>query len=130
MENKNVEDSKAKVWTTWFEIPVDDFDRAKTFYETIFQTDIQAIDFGGFKMGLFPHKKVGCAICLGEGYKTGDTGPVVYLNANPDLSIVLEIIENAGGKILQPKKQISPEHGFMALFIDSEGNRLALHSDQ
>ena len=126
MQNTDV---KSKVWTTWFEIPVDDFDRAKKFYETIFDTSIDAIDFGPFKMGIFPHKKVGCALCLGEGYKTGDSGPVVYMDANPDLKNVQDRIENAGGKLLMEKKQISPEHGFMALFLDSEGNRLALHSD-
>lgn len=130
MENKDFKEAKAKVWTTWFEIPVDDFERAKSFYENIFQTSILVTDFGAFKMGIFPHKNVGCAICKGEGYKTGDSGPVVYLDANPDLTQVQERVENAGGKILQTKKQISPEHGFMALFTDSEGNRLALHSDQ
>ena len=129
MEKKNINETEAQVWTTWFEIPVNDYDRAKNFYESIFQTNIQAIDFGPFKMGLFPHKKVGCAICFGEGYKTGDGGTVVYMNANPDLQLVLDRIEAAGGKIIQSKKQISPEYGFMALFIDSEGNRLALHSD-
>ncbi len=129
MEKNDTKDVKSIAWTTWFEIPVDDFDRAKNFYETIFQTSINAIDFGSFKMGLFPHKKVGCAICKGEGYKTGDAGTVVYMNANPDLQHVQDRIETAGGKIIQAKKQISPEHGFMALFIDSEGNRLALHSD-
>ncbi len=127
MEKK---EPKSITWTTWFEIPVDDFDRAKAFYETTFQTSIQAVDFGSFKMGIFPHKKVGCAICFGDGYKTGDTGTVVYMNANPDLQHVQDRIEAAGGTMLQAKKQISPEHGFMALFKDSEGNRLALHSDK
>jgi len=60
----------------------------------------------------------------------GDAGPVVYLNANPDLNLAQDRIEKAGGKVIMPKKQISPEHGFMALFMASEGNRLALHSDQ
>ncbi len=129
MDKNDTKETKSIAWTTWFEIPVDDFDRAKSFYETIFQTSIDAIDFGPFKMGLFPHKKVGCAICKGDGYKTGDAGTVVYMNANPDLQHVQDRIEAAGGKIIQAKKQISPEHGFMALFIDSEGNRLALHSD-
>lgn len=130
MEKQEPNETKAQPWTTWFEIPVDDFDRAKKFYETIFQTEIHAIDFGGFQMGIFPHKQVGCAICKGEWYKTGDSGPIVYMNANPDLQLVQNRIEAAGGKIIMAKKQISPEHGFMALFYDTEGNRLALHSDQ
>ncbi len=123
------EGTAPRLWTTWFEIPVDDFERAKKFYETIFDTDIEAIDFGALKMGIFPHKTVGCAICKGEYYKTGDGGAVVYMNANPDLKTVENRIEAAGGKLIMPKKQISPEHGYMALFLDSEGNRMALHSD-
>lgn len=119
-----------KNWTTWFEIPATDFQRAVSFYETIFNTEIQVNDFGDFKMGVFPHKEVGCAICFGEGYLPDKNGPVVYLNANPDLEDVLDFIELAGGEILRRKKLISPDHGYMALFLDSEGNRLALHSMQ
>lgn len=125
MENSNPQDRK---WTNWFEIPAADFDRAKSFYEKVFEIDIHAIDFGGFKMGIFPHKDVGCAICAGAWYKPGPTGPIVSMNANPELSPYLGRIEANGGKILQPKKMISPEHGFMALFQDSEGNVLSLHS--
>lgn len=120
---------KEKSWTTWFEIPVSDFKRAKIFYETIFETEIEEINFGGLKMGIFPHKEVGCAICHHpEFYHPGEQGPLVYMNANPDLQIVQNKIETAGGKIHTVKKQISPEHGFMCVFIDSEGNRMALHS--
>jgi uncharacterized protein len=124
------EEMKSQAWTAWFEIPADNFERAKKFYESIFQTSIHAVDFGSFRMGIFPHKDVGCAICFGSGYQPSDAGTIVYMNANPDLQIVQDRIEAAGGKILQSKKQISPEHGFMALFLDSEGNRLALHSDK
>jgi hypothetical protein len=118
-----------KSWTNWIEIAAADFERAKKFYEQIFNMEIQAIDFGGFKMGIFPHKGVGAAICCGAWYKPGPNGTVVHLNANPDLLTVQDRIEAAGGKIIQPKKQISPEYGYMCLFEDSEGNRLGLHSD-
>ncbi len=118
-------------WTGWFEIPVSDFERAKIFYETIFDMEIHVMDLGALKMGIFPHTaEVGAAICQGEWYQPSDKGTIVYLNANPDLSLVLNRIEAAGGKIIQAKKQISPEHGFMALFDDCEGNRLALHSNE
>ena len=120
--------AQERLWCEWIEIPVADFDRAKTFYETVFGMDIQAMDFGGFKMGIFPHKTVGAAICYGEHYKPSADGPVVYLNANPDLQTALDRVEAAGGKVLQAKKMISPDHGHMALFLDSESNRLALHS--
>lgn len=128
MNNPNLPEGNKRVWTEWFEIPANDFERAKKFYEAIFEMEIEALDFGGLQMGIFPHQEVGCAICSGEWYKAGPQGPVVYLNANPDLEIVLKRVEKAGGKIIQNKKEISPEYGFMALFLDSEGNRLGLHS--
>ena len=118
-----------KNWTHWFEIPVSNFDRAKSFYETIFDTEIEANDLGSIKMGIFPHEEVGGAIVKGEYYTPTPDGSIIYLNADPDLSGVLGKIEDAGGKVIQQKKQISPDHGYMALFEDSEGNRLALHSN-
>jgi predicted enzyme related to lactoylglutathione lyase len=122
MENKS--------WINWFEIPVNDFDRAKEFYEVILKIEIQkAIDMENFKMGVFPRKDVGNgAICYGQWYKPSEDGVLIYLDANPDLNDVLNRVEEAGGKILQPKKLISPEQGHMALFKDSEGNRMALRS--
>lgn len=118
-------------WTTWFEIPATDIDRAKKFYDTVFQMDTQIIDFGGFKMGMFPHKGVGAALFQHESYRPSEThGPLIYLNGNPDLQTVLDRVEPAGGRVLREKTQISPEYGFMAIFVDSEGNRMALHSDK
>ena len=116
----------------WFEIAVSDFNRAQKFYETIFGFTIQVMDFGGVKMGFFPmdEGKVSGAICCGPDYKPSADGSLIYLNANPDLAEVLSKVEAAGGKILQAKKQITPEYGYMALFIDSEGNRMALHSNK
>jgi predicted enzyme related to lactoylglutathione lyase len=116
-----------KNWTGWFEIPVADLPRAKTFYETIFGIEMPVTDFGALQMAFFPQSKVGGALCAGKWYQPGG-GVLVYLNANPDLSAVLDKVEAAGGKVLQAKKQISPDQGYMALFTDSEGNRLALHS--
>lgn len=121
----------AKSWTGWFEIPAADYDRAKNFYEKIFDMEIHTLDLGNLKMGIFPHtESVGASICAGAWYKPGPNGPVVYLNASPDLQDVQDRIEPAGGKVIQPKKQISPEYGYMCLFEDSEGNRLALHSEK
>lgn len=73
---------------------------------------------------------VGGALTYAEGfYKPSATdGPLVYLNGNPDLQRVLDKVEKAGGKVVVPKTQISPEYGYMAVFIDTEGNRNALHS--
>jgi uncharacterized protein len=118
---------------SWFEIPTQDIDRAQTFYENIFDIQMFPLDMPQLKMRLFPIENpmnVGGALSHNpEFYKTSPTdGPLIYLNANPDVQNVLDRIEAAGGKILVPKTQISPEHGYMAVFTDTEGNRMALHS--
>jgi hypothetical protein len=114
----------------WFEIPATDIRRARTFYETIFGFEMRPLDLGGLQMAMFPAERSGGALCQQAAwYKpSAEMGPLVYLNADPDLAIVLGRVEQAGGKVTVPKRQISPEHGYMAVFIDSEGNRVALHS--
>ncbi|MAO43094.1 MULTISPECIES: VOC family protein [Leeuwenhoekiella] len=113
----------------WFEIPVKNLDRAKNFYEAILDIEMTKVEFGGFKMGWFPKPKVGASGSLveHEAYNPSKEGTLIYLAAE-DVSIPLAKIENAGGTILQGKTQISEEHGFMAVFLDTEGNRIALHS--
>ena len=117
---------------SWFEIPVADLVRAKTFYENILGVTFQELNLAnGLKMALFPVDADGIGGALAQHkdfYFPGNQGPVVYLNANPDLQTVLDRVESAGGKVLMPKTQISEENGHMALFQDSEGNRIALHS--
>jgi hypothetical protein len=115
----------------WFEIPVNDMDRAKAFYEAVFKVDIQIVDFGGMLMGWFPYEegKEGAAGTLikQDTYIPSQEGTLVYFICE-DVQNELNRIEAAGGKLYQSKTQISPEHGFMAAFIDTEGNRVALHS--
>ena len=117
---------------SWFEIPASDLKRARTFYETIFQ--IELTDFAvpnGLKMALFPVEpgKIGGALAHHpDFYVPSHDGTLIYLNGNPDLGIVLARVESAGGKVLVPKTQISEQHGYMAVFEDSEGNRIAIHS--
>ena len=119
---------------SWFEIPAIDLGRAQKFYETIFNIQMIPFDTPNFQMRMFPVEDmmngIGGAISKAEGfYKPSATdGPLVYLNGNPDLQNVLDKIEAAGGKIVVPKTQISPEYGYMAVFTDTEGNRVALHS--
>jgi predicted enzyme related to lactoylglutathione lyase len=118
---------------SWFEIPVADINRAQKFYETIFGISMVPMDSPQLQMRMFPIEdpmNIGGAICKsGDFYKpSADSGPLVYLNANPDVRIVLDKIEAAGGKIVVPKTEISPEYGHMAVFLDTEGNRVALHS--
>jgi predicted enzyme related to lactoylglutathione lyase len=117
----------------WFEIPTSDLERACAFYEKIFQFKLQPMELANrLRMAMFPvdpTQSVGGALCHHpEFYSPSATGTLVYLNADPDLAAVLGRIGKAGGKIVVPKTQISPEYGFMAVFIDSEGNRVALHS--
>ena len=115
----------------WFEIPVANMDRAQTFYETVFQVKLDVQNFGGLLMGWFPFAegKEGAAGTLikQDSYIPSQEGTLVYFMSD-DVQNELDRVEPAGGKIYQPKTQISHEHGFMGVFIDSEGNRVALHS--
>nr|WP_299173965.1 VOC family protein [uncultured Allomuricauda sp.] len=116
----------------WFEIPVTDMDRAKTFYDEVFQIEVQVQDFGGTLMGWFPwaEGKPGAngSLIKQESYKPSVTDGVLIYFASTDVQNELDRVESAGGKILRPKTQISPEVGYMGVFSDSEGNRIALHS--
>lgn len=115
----------------WFEIPVLDMERAKQFYETVFKVEISVHDFGRTKMGWFPDRGdvVGAqgTLIKQDTYIPSKAGTLVYFISD-NVQNELDRIEAAGGSIYQPKTQISPEHGYMGVFIDSEGNRIALHS--
>lgn len=118
----------------WFEIPVTKMERAKKFYEAVFNIAIEVHDLDGLQMGWFPFAadKSGASGSLvqHEMYTpSSKAGPLLYFSCK-DVSIPLGNIEKAGGKIIQAKKEIGGGHGFMALFIDTEGNRLALHSQK
>ena len=119
---------------SWFEIPTTDINRAQKFYEAIFDMTMMPMDFPSMKMRMFPlddmMTQVGGALVDSGGFHKASAtdGPLIYLNANPDVQNVLDRVEAAGGKIMVPKTEISPEHGFMAVFTDTEGNRIGLHS--
>lgn len=118
----------------WFEIPMTDTARAKKFYETIFDIEMESVNMMGMDMVMFPYDmntqsgKVSGALVKGDMHKPGTDGPIVYLNANPSIQTVVDRIEDAGGKVLMPRTQISEEVGYMAFFTDTEGNRMALHA--
>ncbi len=114
----------------WFEIPVTDFERARKFYSAIYDFEMPANTMGESELGFFPvqPKHIGGAIIKGPGSVPGQTGTLVYLNGGEDLSVMLQKIESAGGTILSEKTPIAPEFGFFALFLDTEGNKVALHS--
>ena len=119
---------------SWFEIGTTDLDRATKFYEAIFKVNLIPLDFPNIKMRMFPlddmMTQVGGALVDSGGFHkpSATDGPLIYLNGNPDVQQVLDRVEAAGGKILVPKTEISPEYGFMAVIMDTEGNRIGLHN--
>lgn len=118
---------------SWFEIPVTDFARAKKFYSTIFDYEMPEMTFGPVRMGFLLHERekggIGGAIVHNTRfYIPNENGVKVYLNGGRDLGVVLDRVPGAGGEVIIPKRMISPEMGFMAMFKDCEGNVLALHS--
>jgi predicted enzyme related to lactoylglutathione lyase len=116
----------------WFEIPVTDLPRAKSFYGSVLQADLREETMGGTRMAILPYEKdkggVGGALIAGEGFVPGGQGVVVYLNAGDDLDGAISRVEAAGGKIVLGKTLISKDIGSIAQFLDTEGNRVALHS--
>jgi len=121
---------------SWFEIPVENFDRAKTFYETVLEIEIMVMPSmpdKTMKYGMFPFDMEGGGVGGGlsemEGFVPSVNGSLVYLNGGDDLNHPLSKVEEAGGKILLPKTSIG-ENGFMAYFMDSEGNKVAFHSNK
>ncbi len=117
----------------WFEIPVNDIERATEFYSNIFGIEMNVMEMPemNLKMAMFPYEpgsgKLSGGLAQSPMHAVSEEGTVVYLNANPDLNTVLEKIEGAGGSILMAKTSIG-ENGHMAFFTDTEGNKMALHS--
>lgn len=117
----------------WFEIPVKNFDRAKTFYEALYQAEMSVSELPDFKikMAFFPSDMelgaIGGSIVKGPNYKPSKIGALVYLNGGDDLSVILARVEESGGEIVMQKTSLG-SNGFMAQFLDTEGNKLALHS--
>lgn len=112
------------------EIPATDFPRAVAFYKTILGVAIEEVDMSGTQMGVLAGDSgsVNLVLIKGNDYKPSPEGSIVYLNAGDDLQPVLDRLAKNGGRVIVPKTEISPEMGYYALFIDSEGNRMGLHS--
>ncbi|MBK8515407.1 MAG: VOC family protein [Saprospiraceae bacterium] len=116
----------------WFEIPVKKFERAKAFYASLFDSEILEMPHPTYKYGILPgdmQNGVTGGIVEGEGFEPSLKGALIYLNGGEDLSVMLSRVEAAGGKILLQKTSIG-SNGFMAHFVDTEGNKLALHSSK
>jgi predicted enzyme related to lactoylglutathione lyase len=115
----------------WFEISVKDIKRAKKFYETLFDIQMEESDMMGMKMATFPfdmNGKVSGGLVQSDMHQPSADGVKIYLNGNPDLQKALSKVEKAGGKIQMPKTKITDEIGYMAFFTDTEGNTMGLHS--
>ncbi len=118
----------------WIEIPVIDMERAIRFYETVLGIKLDRNQLDGLDMAWFPFEESGLG-CSGslvynpEFYKPSAEGTLIYITPRSgDLAIELSRVEAAGGKVLMPKKLIAETIGYMGLFLDSEGNRIALHT--
>ena len=122
---------------TWFEIPVTDIDRAQKFYETILDIKMVNRTDGDDEAVFFPFDpnviqatsgRVTGVLSKSERNSPSTNGTIVYINESPNIHTVLDKVEKAGGKVISPKIQIPP--GFIALIIDSEGNKIGLHAEQ
>lgn len=128
--SKNKTANGIKDFVSWFEIPAIDFQQAVNFYSHIFGITMDQSISDTVSMAFFPaNKGVGGAVIAGSGSLPSTSGPLLYLNGGDDLNNVLNKVEEVGGRIIMPKTLINEESGYFAVFIDSQGNKLALHSN-
>lgn len=116
----------------WFEIAVTDLDRAKKFYGAVLETEFQDLEMGSTKMSMFamdPSKSgAGGSLLLADEAKPSADGTTIYFQC-ADVANEAGRVEANGGQIVFPKMDIG-EFGFVAQFMDTEGNRIGLHSDK
>jgi uncharacterized protein len=113
----------------WVDIPVTKLDRAIRFYSAVLGTQVEKVEYPGMSIGSFPHKdgEVGGCLYIADKYKPSADGPLIYLNAHGRLDEAIEAAEASGGTVLLAKESIGP-FGLRAIILDTEGNRIALHS--
>lgn len=119
-----------KNFVSIIEIPALEINRASKFYESLLTIDIEVIPMQGTQMGLFPSDGLSPSVVItqAEGYVPSEAGVLVYLNGGDDLTMILNKVEKSGGKVVLPKTFIDSENGYFAWFLDSEGNKMGLHS--
>ncbi len=113
----------------WFDIPVADLDRASDFYATVLNIKVEIIDTEGFKFAVLEHDKGngGCLVPMQDSI-SATQGIMLYFNVDGRIREALDLVNAKGGKVNEPIHSIGP-HGFRAIVIDSEGNRIVLHSE-
>ena len=113
-----------------FEIPATDMSRAVKFYQTILDVDIEQIEMPDMEIGVLPYEgqMVTGVIMKGEGCNPSADGVTIYLNGGDNLQVILDRVQASNGKIMIPKTPHADEIGFFAIFLDSEGNKIGLHS--
>lgn len=114
----------------WFELPVVDIERAVRFYESVFAVSLRRENCGGHPMAIFPYAEPqpsGALVQMPQ-LEPRDNGTLVYLNGGEDLNLALERVKAAGGEVVMEKSAIGKDIGYIALFMDSEGNRVGLYS--
>lgn len=119
-----------KSYISMFEIPATDISRTINFYQALLDIKIEKMDVEGMQMGILPYEgqMVTGVIIKAEGYKPSSDGVTMYLNAGENLQVVLDRVEKNGGEILVPKTAHADESGYFAIFLDTEGNKMALNS--
>jgi predicted enzyme related to lactoylglutathione lyase len=114
----------------WFELYVNDMERARRFYETVFELSLEQMPDTGMEYWAFPmdNDRVGAGGALAklEGMAPGGTGTLIYFSCE-DCAVEEGRVEAAGGRVIKPKMSIGA-YGFMSLVLDSEGNTIGLHS--
>jgi predicted enzyme related to lactoylglutathione lyase len=126
----NKKEQEMKSYVSMFEIPATNISRAIHFYQELLEIKIEKMDIGGMQMGILPHEGqiVTGVIIQADGYNPSADGVLMYLNAGENLQVVLDRVEKNGGQILLSKTAHADESGYFAIFLDSEGNKMALNS--
>jgi len=119
----------------WFEIPVTNMERAIHFYENVLDISLSRNPMGPLDMAWFPYIETstgsgGSLVYHPDFYKPSPDGVLIYLTSpSGNIDAELRRVEANGGKVVVPRKLIAEGFGYMGAFIDSEGNRVALHSN-